>query len=328
MRAVETHRLGAIADYDIVERQVPTPNDGEVLIRVATCGMGYVDALLALGRYQVKPTVPFTPGVEVGGTIVAIGADVHDLCVGDRVMAQSFGGGLAEFVSLPADAALAIPDNMSFAHAAIFRVNYLTALHALLDRAELSAGERLLVLGSAGGVGTAAVQLGSLLGADVTAVASSPAKRDFALANGAAQAMDTQPEGWRERLKVLTHGSGPDVVFDPVCGPLFELAFRSLAWRGRHLVVGFAGGPVPALPVNLPLMKGAALTGVDVRQFQLFEPERARAHLVRLLEWIGAGKLTPPVGRSFPFSHYGEAIEFALSGQATGKTVIEVGFPD
>jgi NADPH2:quinone reductase len=213
---------------------------------------------------------------------------------------------------------------MSFAQAAGFRVNYVTALHALRDRANLRAGERLVVFGAAGGVGSAAVQIGQRLGGEVIAVASTETKRAFALECGAQAAIDTTPEGWRDRLKAACGGKGPDVIFDPVCGPLFEPAFRSLVWTGRHLVVGFAGGPIPALPVNLPLMKGAALVGVDVRQFFLFEAAAAASHMAELMAWVTEGSLTPPVGRCFPLGSFREALDYALSGQGMAKTVVEL----
>ena len=221
-----------------------------------------------------------------------------------------------------------MPARLTYAQAAGFRVNYLTALHGLRDRARLAPGERLVVLGAAGGVGMAAVQVGRLLGARVLAVASSDEKRAYALSYGAHSVLDAAAEGWRERLKAACGGSGPDVIFDPVCGPLFEPAFRSLAWGGRHLVVGFVGGPIPALRANLSLMKGAAMVGVDVRQFVLFEPDRARSHLRELLEWTGDGRLVPPVGREFAFDDFRGALEFALTGQGLGKTVLRVSDED
>lgn len=323
MKIVQAQKLDSFDDYEVVEVDVPTPGDDEVLVKVAACGMGYVDSLLALGGYQVKPQLPFTPGQETGGTVEAVGANVHEFVPGDRVMVSTFGGGLAEYIAVPPSSVFAIPDNMSFAQAAIFRINYLTAMHGLVDRASLAEGERLLIFGSAGGVGTAAVQIATILGAEVIAAASSDEKRSYAASHGAHHVIDTEADGWRDRLKVMTGGVGVDVVFDPVCGPLFELAFRSLAWRGRHLVVGFAGGPFPKLPVNLPLMKGAALVGVDIRQFLLYEEALGRTHLDRLLGWVGEGNLIPPVGRRFPLSQFREAMAHGLSGQARGKTVIE-----
>lgn len=323
MKIVQAERLDSIADYCLREGAVPAPGAGEVLLKVAACGVGYVDALVALGRYQVKPVLPHTPGQEAGGTIAAVGAGVAGLAVGDRVMAN-VKGGFAEYSLAPATSVSKIPERMTFAQAAGFRINYLTALHGLRDRARIAPGERLLVLGAAGGVGIAAIQVGRLLGAEIVAAASSDAKRAFVAAHGAQHLLDTEPEGWRDRLKAACGDRGPDVVFDPVCGPLFEPAFRSLVWGGRHLVVGFVGGPIPALRANLTLMKGAALVGVDVRQFQLFEARKAASHLSELLAWVGEGKLMPPVGRSFGLEEFAPALEFALSGKGLGKTVIEI----
>ena len=323
MRLVQAASLDSIDDYRLIEVETPRPGPGEVLIRIAACGLGYVDALVALGRYQVKPPLPHTPGQEVGGVVEAVGEGVDHLAAGDRVMA-TVRGGFAELARTPAAAAVKIPDAMSFAQAAGFRINYITALHGLRDRAAIAAGERLLVFGAAGGVGSAAIQVGKILGAEVTAAASSEDKRAFARAHGADHVIDTAPEGWRDRLKALTDGKGPDVIFDPVCGPLFEPGFRSLGWGGRHLVVGFAGGPIPALPANLSLMKGAALVGVDLRQFMQFAPLKAQAHLTELLSWVAEGRLNPIVGRTFSLDAYAEALEFALSGQGLGKTVVEI----
>jgi len=324
MKIVQAQKIDSVADYQLIELATPLPSAGEVLVKVHACGMGYVDALVALGRYQVKPPTPFIPGQEVGGIVEAVGDGVSHLNVGDRVMASSFGGGLAEFVVVPAVAASKIPDLMSFDQAAAFNINYVTALHALKDRAGLQQGERLLVFGAAGGVGTAAVQLGRLLGAEVIAVGSTPEKRAFAERQGAHRVLDTGHEGWRLRLKAACGGQGPDIVFDPVCGPLFEPAFRSQSWRGRYLVVGFAGGPIPKLPVNLPLMKGASLVGVDVRQFFIFEPKHAREHMAQLLTWVAERRLDPPVGRRFSLGAFAEAMEFAMSGQGMGKAVVGI----
>lgn len=322
MKYVQADSLNSIADYTLRDGDAPQPGAGEVSVKIAACGVGYVDALVALGRYQVKPPLPHTPGQEAAGVVEAVGAGVTGIAPGARVMAN-VRGGFAEIAIAPAASVVALPERMSFEQAAGFRVNYLTALHGLKDRAGLQAGERLLVLGAAGGVGAAAVQVGKLLGAEVIAAASSEEKRAFATSIGVDHVLDTAPEGWRDRLKAVCGGKGPDVVFDPVCGPLFEPAFRSLSWRGRHLVVGFVGGPIPALPANLSLMKGAALMGVDVRQFLLFEAARAEAHLKELLGWVGEGKLAPPVGRTFPLPEFAAALEYALSGKALGKTLLK-----
>jgi NADPH2:quinone reductase len=324
MKLVRADVINSVDDYKLIEAPTPVAKAGEVLVKVHACGMGYVDALIAIGGYQVKPPTPYTPGLEIGGVIEAVGEGVSHVSIGDRVMASAFGGGLAEYAIAAANTVWRIPASMSFAQAAGFRTNYVTALHGLSDRAALKPSERLLVLGSAGGVGVAAVQIGAILGANVIAAASTEEKRAFAIEHGANQAIDVNPEGWRDRLKSVCDGKGPDVIFDPVCGPLFEAAFRSQNWNGRHLVVGFAGGPIPKLPVNLSLMKGASLVGVDVRQFFLFEAERANEHLKQILSWAEQGALTPSIGRRYPFSAFAEAMKFATSGKGWGKTIIDV----
>lgn len=323
MRRVEAGALESISDYQLVDCDRPLPGPKEVLVKVGACGVGYVDALVALGRYQVKPPLPHTPGQEVGGWVEAVGDSVSGLSPGDRVMAAVHGG-FAEYALAPAQAVARIPPQMSFGQAAGFRVNYLTALHGLRDRGAVRPDETVLVLGAAGGVGSAAVQVARQLGARVVAAASTDAKRAFCRDLGADLVIDTSPEGWRDRLNGLLEGRRPNVVFDPVCGPLFQPAFRSLAWAGRHLVVGFVGGPIPALPANLPLIKGAALVGVDVRQFLLFEQPRAAAHQSELLGWIAEGRLSPPAGQGFALDEFATALQYALSGAGMGKTVLNV----
>jgi len=284
---------------------------------------GFVDALVALGRYQVKPSLPHVPGAEIGGVVDALGPGVTGFAMGERVLAQARGG-FAEYAIAPERAVSRIPDGMNMNQAAGFRVNYGTALHGLRDRAALKAGETLVVIGAAGGVGLAAVQVGRLLGANVIGVASTEQKRVVVEEAGAGVTLDRIVEGWRERLKAVSP-NGVDVVFDPVSGPLLQPAFRSLGWGGRYLIVGFAGGDIPALPVNLPLLKGAALIGVDYRQFgAVFEAEAAASDLEELLAWVAKGELNVPVGRTFPFGEYRDALEYALSGNGTGKTILVV----
>ncbi|MEK8050965.1 NADPH:quinone oxidoreductase family protein [Ideonella sp. DXS22W] len=334
MKIVQATALDSIADYALRDAPVPEPGPGQVRIDVAVCGVGYVDALVSLGRYQVKPPLPHIPGQEVAGRVAALGEGVSGLALGDRVMA-TVRGGFAECALADAQAVWRLPERLADAPAAGFRINHLTALHGLRDRARLQPGETLVVLGAAGGVGMAAVQVGRAMGAQVIAVASTEAKRAYALAHGAHRVLDSAVEGWRERLKAVcaelasSHTArpgplGPDVVFDPLCGPLFEPAYRSLAWGGRHLVVGFVGGPIPALKANLPLMKGASLVGVDVRQFGEYEPERARAQVDELLQWAADGRLAPPVGREFALGEFAEALNYAMGGQGLGKTVLRV----
>ena len=323
MKAIQTADLSAIDNYALVDLPAPQPGEGEVRIKVAACGVGFVDALVALGRYQVKPSLPHVPGAEIGGVVDALGPGVTGFAIGERVLAQARGG-FAEYAIASERAVSRIPDRMSMNQAAGFRVNYGTALHGLRDRAALKAGEILVVIGAAGGVGLAAVQVGRLLGANVIGVASTEQKRVAVQEAGAGVTLDRTVEGWRDRLKTVAP-QGIDVVFDPVSGPLLQPAFRSLGWGGRYLVVGFAGGDIPALPVNLPLLKGAALIGVDYRQFgAVFEAEAAASELEELLAWVAKGELNVPVGRTFPFGQYREALEFALSGDGTGKTILVV----
>ena len=323
MQIVEAASHASLAGYAIRDAPVPQPGPGQMLIKVAACGVSYVDALVALGRYQVKPPLPHIPGSEIAGTVAALGPGVTGFAPGDRVLAQTLGG-FAEYALCPAPAARPLPASISDAQAVALPLNYLTALHGLRDRAHLVPGERLLVFGAAGGVGAAAIQIGRIMGAEVIGVASTPEKRAAALAFGAHAVIDRDPEGWRDRLKTIAPG-GIDIVYDPATGALFEAAFRSLRWGGRHLVIGFASGNIPALPANLPLMKGAGLIGVDVRQFlQTHGTARAPAYLDEIIAWTAAGDLVPPVGTIFDFADFGAALTLALSGDSIGKTVLRM----
>lgn len=323
MKAISADKIDSLADYAEVELPLPEPGAGQLRIRVAAVSIGYVDALLALGRYQVKPPLPHVPGAEVAGVVDALGDGVSNFAIGDRVLALA-GRGFAQFALAPAALTRRLGADTGFDVAAALPLNFLTALHGLVDRGALKAGETLLVFGAAGGVGMAAVQIGKQLGARVIAAASTPEKRDFALAHGADAVIDTAVDGWRDRLKAVLDGKPLNVIFDPLCGPLFEAGFRSLGWGGRHLVVGFVGGPIPALPANLTLMKGAGLLGVDVRQFMLFERDRVATHLDTLAAWLADGRIAPPVGQTFGWADYGAALNHAFGGQAVGKTILTV----
>lgn len=323
MKIVSGSDLESVQGYRLTESEAPRAGAGEVTVNVAACGVGYVDVLVALGGYQVKPPLPHVPGSEVAGTVAEIGSGVEGLAVGQRVLA-AVRGGFAEQAVAPATAVFPIPETLDIGAAAALQVNYLTALHGLRDRVDLQPGERLVVTGAAGGVGTAAVQVGKAMGAEVVAVASTAEKRSFASDCGADHVLDSEVDGWRDRLRDVLGGQGPDVIFDPLCGPLFEPAFRSLAWGGRHLVVGFVGGPIPALRANLPLMKGAGLLGVDVRQFKLFEAEKAAAHMRELIAWSTDGRLSPALGKRFAFADFAAAMEHAHKGRGCGKTILDI----
>jgi NADPH2:quinone reductase len=325
MKAVIGEKLGPPENYRLVEIDVPEPGDGQVQIAVEVAGMGYVDALISRGLYQVKPPTPYSPGLEIAGKVSAVGSGVSSVQVGDTVAASGFGGGLAEFAVLPEAAVHPVPEELDLRAAAGFVINYTTAWHGLLDRGQLEPGETVLVLGAPGGVGIAAVQVARLAGARVIAGASTPEKRAYAEQHGAHESLDYSQENWRAALKAQTGGRGVDVVFDPVGGNLLEPAFRSLAWRGRHLVVGFAGGDIPALPVNLALLKGSALIGVDYRQFgSVFEADAAAHIREQLFNAVRRGDLDPPTGTSFAFDNFREAMALAAARDGIGKTVVTI----
>ena len=324
MRAAIVEAFGPVETIAIKEVPTPQPGPGEVRISVKAAGVGFVDALVAEGRYQVKPPLPFAPGGEFAGVVDALGEGVTGLKAGDRVIGGGFTGGFAEYAVIHAMGALPIPDSMSFAQAAVFRTNFATAIHALKDRAALQPGETVLVLGAGGGTGTAAVTVAKIMGARVIGAASSAEKRAAAVAAGADETVDSSAADWREALKALAP-KGVNVVFDPVGGALTETAFRSLAWKGRHLVVGFAAGSIPALPVNLALLKGSSLVGVDLARFSMMhEPAVAADNIRQLLAWFAEGKLRLEPGRIVPLAEAPAALKAVLERQAVGKIVVEI----
>ncbi len=324
MRAAIVEAFGPAETITIKDVPTPDPGAGEVRIAVKAAGVGFVDALIAEGRYQVKPPLPFAPGGEYAGIVDAVGAGVTALKAGDRVIAGGFSGGFAEYAVTNAAGVLPIPDAMSFAQAAMFRTNYATALHALQDRAAMKPGETLLVLGAGGGTGTAAIAVAKIMGARVIGAASAANKREAAKAAGADEVLDTGAADWRDALKSLAP-KGVDVVFDPVGGPATETAFRSLAWKGRHLVIGFAAGSIPALPVNLALLKGASLVGVDIARFSfMHEPAQAQANIRQLLGWFAEGRLKLEPGRVMRLDDAAAALKAVLDRQAIGKIVLEI----
>jgi NADPH2:quinone reductase len=323
MKAVIADELGPPECYALREVPMPAPAAGEARVRVLAAGVGYFDALMARGGYQVRPPLPFVPGSEFAGIVESCGEGVQSPVPGQRVIGGSFGRVFAEYVCVPAATLMPLPSVLSADVGAAFLVNYQTAAHALIQRAGLRAGETLLVLGAAGGTGSAAVQVGKCLGARVIAAASSAEKRAFALAAGADLELDYSRPDWREELKRLCP-AGVDVIFDPVGGEFFEPAFRSLAWGGRHLVIGFAGGVIPRLPANLALLKGASLVGVDLRQAAGRDPAMNAANTRQLLAWVEDGALRPPAGPVFEFADFRGALDAAFSGKSLGKVVLRI----
>ncbi|MGE0741783.1 MAG: NADPH:quinone oxidoreductase family protein [Hyphomonadaceae bacterium] len=324
MRAVVGQALGAPENYHLVEVEAPTPPAGCVRIRVAAVGVSFVDVLIAAGGYQMKPPTPFVPGSGFSGVIDAVGEEVPVSRIGERVSATHFGGGFAEHAIAFAQAALVVPDDMPLDVAAIFPGNYATAHYALAYRAMLRLGETVLVLGAAGNVGLAAIEVGKALGARVIASASSAAKRELALASGADAAIDSGASDWRDQVKALTQGRGADVVVDPVGGEATERAFRSLAWNGRLLVVGFAEGAIPRVPANLALLKGASLVGVDLRQFAEKEPAQAAANVSAVFALYQQGKLGLRIDRRFALADFREAMHASTDRSGVGRVLIEV----
>jgi NADPH:quinone reductase len=310
----------------LVIGDVPSPplGPGDVRIRVRACGLNFADTLQIAGKYQVKPPFPFTPGLEVGGEIAETGDNVRDLRIGDRVMAPTHGNAFAEEVIVPAEAAVPIPPAMDFVTAAAFPVAYGTSHSALTHRGRLKAGETLLVLGAAGGVGLTAVEIGKALGARVIAAAGGPDKLAIAREHGADELIDYAAESVRDRVRELTGGKGVDVVFDPVGGDAFDQALRAVNWEARMLVVGFAAGRIQAVPANLVLVKNISVVGVAWGLHGERDPVFISEHLAELLRWWEAGRLKPLIARTFPLSDIAAAMRALLSRRYAGKIVLQV----
>lgn len=322
MKAVRCVTWGGPELLAFEEIPTPSPGPGEVLIRVRAASLNFPDLLIIQRKYQVRPELPFTPGAEVAGEIAALGPGVEGFAVGERVAAYVGTGGFAEYALAEAGRTFRLPPAISDEVGASFLLTYGTAWHALLDRAGLAAGERLLVLGAAGGVGLAACDIGRFLGAKVIAAASSPEKLALARRFGAVETIDYQAGELRAGIARATEGTGADVVFDPVGGSLAEPAFRSIAWRGRYLVIGFAQGTIPALPLNLPLLKGASVVGVYWGDHARREPARYRAETEALIAAIASGALSPLVSQRYPLAETRAALE-ALAGRSVlGKVIV------
>ena len=309
----------------LVVEDVPSPRAGagEVVVDVKAAGVNFPDMLMIQGKYQIKPPLPFTPGAELAGVVKEAGGGVTHVKPGDPVIAYVNTGAFAEECLAPAARIVPMPRGVDFAAAAGFTLTYGTSWHALKDRGQLKSGETLLVLGAAGGVGLAAVELGAAMGARVIAAASSDEKLTVCRAHGAAETINYSTEDLRERLKQLVGEKGVDVVYDPVGGALSEPALRSVGWRGRFLVIGFAGGEIPRLPANVPLLKGSAIVGVYWGEWVRREPEAARREMTELLGWLAEGRVKPHVSARYPLARAGDALVALARRAVTGKVVIE-----
>ena len=322
MRAVRVHELTGPSALRVDEVPDPEVRAGQVLIDVRAAGVNFPDILLTKGQYQFKPTPPFSPGGEAAGVVSAVGEGVTSVRVGDRVATTMIYGAFAERVVVPELGVVRLPDAVSFEVGAATLLTYATTMHALVDRAALKQSESLLVLGAAGGVGIAAVELGVLLGARVIAAASSDAKLAFCREHGASETIDYSKEDLKERIKSLTGGDGVDVVYDPVGGALAEQSLRGTAWQGRYLVIGFASGDIPKIPLNLVLLKGCQIVGVFWGSFAMREPARNRAHAEQIFSWVAEGKLKPAIDAALPFSEAGEALGRLERRHVKGKLVL------
>lgn len=303
----------------------PTPTAGQVVIDVASCGVNFPDALMIQDRYQMKPPLPFSPGGEVAGVVSALGDGVDTLAVGDRVMALTGWGGFAEKVAAYAAGVQAVPEGMDLITASVLLFAYGTTIHALRDRGRLAQGETLLVLGAGGGVGLSAVELGHVLGARVIAAASSAEKLELCRAHGADEVIDYTREDLRARIKDLTGGRGVDVVYDPVGGGYSEPVLRSMAWDGRFLVIGFASGEIPRVPLNLPLLKGCQIVGVFWGAFVGRDPQGNRANVEDLGRWWRDGRIRPHVSATYPLERAGEAVAELEQRRVRGKVAVVTG---
>ncbi|MFT4569211.1 MAG: NADPH2:quinone reductase [Hyphomicrobiaceae bacterium] len=325
MRAVVCKEFGPPESLVVEEIESPELGAGQVRIAVEACGVNFPDTLIIENKYQFKPPLPFSPGGEVAGSIVEVGSDVEGYDVGDRVIAMTGWGGFAQEVLSAPQQLMRIPDGMDAITAAGFTMTYGTSHYALKQRAALRPGETVLVLGAAGGVGLAAVDIAVAMGAKVIAAASTQEKLDLCREYGAESCINYTEENLKDRVKELTGGVGVDVVYDPVGGELFEQALRATAWGGRVLVIGFASGKIPQLPANLVLLKSCQVVGVFWGAFTARDPETNTANLAELAAWHREGKIRPLVSQTYPLERAGEALRSLLERRATGKVILTTG---
>ena len=323
MKALQTHGIASLDQLRLDDLLEPEPAAGQIRVRVQASAIAFVDLLLARGGYQIRPALPFSPGSEYAGVVDAVGpGTVTDLQPGDAVAGLMFVGAWREQVCVDPRTVQRLPPGTAPEQGALIPAPYATSLYALDQRGHLAPGETVLVLGAAGGVGWAAVELAKAMGARVIAAASTQAKRDAVREAGADAVINPRDGDWKDQVKQLTGGRGVDVVVDPVGGEATETAFRTLGWGGRHLVIGFAAGSIPKLPANLALLKGAALVGVDVRQFGERQPDAKAANLQRVFALYAEGRLKPRIAQVLPVAQYREAIALAQASDTVGRVVL------
>jgi NADPH2:quinone reductase len=322
MKALLCKRHGPPDTLSYEDVPDPIAGEGEVLIDIRAAGVNFPDVLIIQNLYQTKPPLPFAPGAELAGVVSAVGPGVSDRKVGDRVIGSSTWGAFAERIALPVARTLPMPQTLDFEQASAFVLTYGTSYHALIDRGALKAGETVLILGAAGGVGLAAIQIARAIGARVIAAASSAEKLALCAQHGADGLINYAEEDLRERVAALTGGRGPEVVYDPVGGAFAEPAFRSIGWRGRYLVVGFANGEIPRLPLNLALLKGASIVGVFWGRYMQTEPDRFASDIEVLTRWLDQGLIRPHVSARYRLEDGARALEDLVARKVTGKIVL------
>jgi len=322
MKAVVCREWGLPDTLTVQELPDPQAGPGQVVIDVKAAAVNFPDVLIIQGKYQFKPELPFTPGSELSGVVRSVADDVTTFKPGDKVIAFTAQGGFGQQIALPVQALMPMPPGMDFDTAAAITLTYGTSYHAVVDRAALKSGENMLVLGASGGVGLAAIEIGKALGARIIACASTDEKLEVCKAHGADVLINYSREDLREAVKAATSGKGPDVIYDPVGGEYAEPAFRSIAWRGRYLVVGFANGEIPKLPLNLTLLKGASLVGVFWGEYAKREPEANMAGMRQLMEWLQEGKIKPHISARYALEDTPQALKDMAARKVTGKLVI------
>lgn len=325
MRAIVCKEWGGPEKLVLEDLPSPPMRDNGVRIQIHAAGLNFLDTLLIAGQYQVKPPLPFTPGAEAAGVVTEVASGVRGVKPGDRIMAMSELGCYAEEVVTPADKVFPIPDKMDFVAAAGFPITYGTSHVALTYRARLKAGEWLLVLGAAGGVGLTAIEIGKALGAKVIAAAGGADKLSVAQQHGADHLIDYSREDLRERVKAITSGKGADVIYDPVGGDAFDASLRSVAWEGRVIIIGFASGRVPQIPANIALVKNVDIIGFYWGSYQLHKPDVPRESFKQLFGLFDQGKLKPHVSQTFELKDAARALEFLKERKSTGKVVLTTG---
>ncbi len=322
MKALLCTRYGTPDDLELTDIPDPAPETGQAVVRIKAAALNFFDTLIIAGKYQTRPAFPFSPAAEFAGTVERVGDGVSDFRPGDRVLGYAGYGAARECIAISTERLVRIPDGVNFDHAAGITVTYGTSLHALKDRAALKPGETLAVLGASGGVGLAAVELGKLMGARVIACASSPDKIAFARKHGADDGIDYGKEDLKDALRRVTGGRGADVIYDPVGGAYSEAALRSIAWLGRFLVVGFAAGEIPRLPLNLVLLKGCDVCGVFWGSWIERDKAGHRANTAQLLDWLADGKLSSHVHAVYPLDQAADALKAIAAREVMGKVIL------